>query len=172
MKRAVYLGVVLLFGVILTGCGGGGSSKSGTIVETPQSSTVTLADSLTLTLKVNTTQVAVGGSVNSEVILSNNTSAAITTTYYGYGTNFLAFPAGGVMVTNSAGQTMATNGTVQLALPLPAPMPITVTMQPGETMPVSVTYTFIKADTYTMLAEVSPTLGAPETTGSIPIKVP
>jgi hypothetical protein len=169
MKFRRPLGLVLLFGTMLTGCGGG--SGSSTNASAPQSTSVTLSDHLTLTLNVDKTRSSVGGVVTTQIVLSNRTSAPITSAYQGYLNDIYAYPTGGVLVTNSAGAVIGTDGAIMPAFPLPLSTPITVTLQPNQTLPVSVPYTFVRADTYTILAMVTQTLGAAEQTGSLKVTV-
>ena len=165
MKYTLCLGITLFLAMALSGCGSGSSSNA----PTAQSSSTTLVDRLTLTLKVDTTQVPVGGAVSAQIVLSNGTSAAITSSYYGYAGNIFAFPVGGILVRDSAGAFIGTDGAALLLPPLPAPTPVPVTLQPGATLQFAVKYTFVRADTYTISAEVTPTPGMPEQAGSFTV---
>lgn len=148
MSFGVCVSLVMLIGLLLAGCGG---STNSTVSAPGLSTALVLADGLTLTLAQDRAQVPVGGVVSFQVSLTNRTSAAITSTYLGFGSIYTVYGTGCV-VENSTGAILGTDGTVRTPPPTVPPSPVTVTLQPGQTLPQAQRYTFTRAGAYTARA--------------------
>jgi len=126
------------------GCGGGGGSNT----QTSAQASVTLADHLTLSLSEDKTGASVGDKVTYQITLTNSTTAPITSTYAGHGTLGTTLFAledsyGLFLVKDSGGRVINEDGSFSSGPPPgPPPQNITFTLQPGQSLPLTLVYTF------------------------------
>lgn len=126
------------------GCGGGGGSNT----QTGAQASVTLADHLTLSLSEDKTDASAGNKVTYQITLTNPTKAPITSTYAGYGTLGTTLSAlegsyGLFSVKDGGSRVINPDGSFSSGPPPTAPpQNITFTLQPGQSLPLTLVYTF------------------------------
>ena len=124
------------------GCGGGSNTQTGA------QASVTLADHLTLSLAEDRMGASVGDKVRYQITLTNSTAAPITSAYAGYGTLGTTLFAlegsyGLFLVKDSGGRVINPDGSFSSGPPpVPPPQTITFTLQPGQSLPLTLIYTF------------------------------
>ncbi len=162
-----------------SGCGGGGSGDSSAPAQIAQTQAeVALPNHLTLSLAEDKTSAAAGDKVTYQIVLTNPTSAAITSTYAGSGTVMTSLDAlinhyVNFLVKNAGGRLINPDGSVVTAPPpTPAPQPITFTLQPGQSLSSTQVYTFAQAGVYTATAALqNPDLSLTAAAGPLTVTV-
>lgn len=161
--------------IAAAGCGGG---SDGTNAPAQTGAAVTLPNHLTLLLAADKTSAAVGSNVTYQIVLTNPTAAAITSTYAGSGTVTTSLDAlinhyVNFLVKNGSGRLINPDGSIVTAPPpIPPPQPITFTLQPGQSLSSTQVYTFTQAGVYTATAALeNPDLSLTSAAGPLTVTV-
>ena len=154
--RTAYGGAAILacgLALAAAGCGGG----SGSSTQTGAQASVTLADHLVLSLSEDKKDSSAGDKVTYQITLTNPTTAPITSAYAGHGTlgTTLSALEGGYglfLVKDGGGRVINPDGSFSSGPPPgPPPQTITFTLQPGQSLPLTLVYTF-RSGVYTATA--------------------
>lgn len=176
----IWLGSLACAALIAAGgCGGGGNGDSSAPAQIAQTQAeVALPNHLTLSLAEDKTNAAAGDKVTYQIVLTNPTSAAITSTYAGNGTvganlDALVNHYVNFLVKNAGGRLINPDGSVVTAPPpTPAPQPITFTLQPGQSLSSTQVYMFAQAGVYTAAAALqNPDLSLTPAAGPLTVTV-